>query len=276
MRLIYFRFRAALVLFFMIICITNQTSAQNNTEIGAKLDSLYRSRSYNALENYALRLLINTDSLDTTERAKLHKYLGIVYIIQGREDEGKLEFTRWLALDSNGYMDSFNYPPRIVQIFQEAKAESATFSEIFPPPTLQRWKPSPSSALKSVLVPGWGQIVQGKKRKGIYIFTAQAVSLSGWLVSEHNFDIADKAYHTETDPERFDKKYDIANNWNKARWSFIAASIAVYVFAQTDFILFPSYVSLSESNNISTVHSSPHQFSPTNDIHKYIVITIKF
>ena len=275
MRLIYFRFHIATI-FLFVIFITFQSSAQSNGDIGSKLDSLYRSRSYAALENYALRLLLNADSLITIEQAELHKYLGIVYIIQGREDEGKLEFIRWLKLDSNGYIDSFNYPPRIVEIFQEAKAESATLTEILPGPTIQRWEPSLSSAMKSVLVPGWGQIVQGKKRKGIYIFTAQAVSLSGWLVSEHNFDISDKAYHTETDPEKFDEKYDIANNWNKARWSFIAASIAVYVFAQTDFILFTSYISLNESNNISTEHSSPHQFSPTIDINKFIVITIKF
>ncbi|MBC8204595.1 hypothetical protein ISS30_06565 [bacterium] len=271
-----FRFSAAFVIIIPFIFIICPASAQEDSHIVTKLDSLYRSRNYGALEKYALRSLLSADSIDILDRAELHKYLGIVYIIQGREDDGKPEFKCWLRLDPYGFIDSFSFPPRIVQLFKEVKDEIRTSAGIFQQPVGQRWKPTISNVAKSILIPGWGQIDQGKTKKGIYILTAQTASISGWLICKHNFNIADRAYHTEINPEKFDDKYDRANNWNKAKWLFASVSIAVYILAQADFFMIPPYISLTDGN--SNLFSAPnaYQFTQKDEIQKLMGISFKF
>lgn len=238
---------AAILVLIISLYPSGTVVAQTPPFISAKLDSLYRARNYNELENYALRTLLRQDSLNVFDQAELHKYLGIVYIIQSREDEGREEFARWLKLDPKGYIDSFNFPPGIVQIYREVKSA-------MPPPEpknaaviqMEKWKSTPASAVKSLIIPGWGQFLQGKSPKGYYLFAAQSVCIAGALVSQHNFNLADRAYHQETEVSQFDAKYDRMNDWNKARWSFFAASLAVYIYTQTDFFMLPPNIKLTE------------------------------
>ena len=121
MRSIFKGFTAEMVILFVILFSSLPAQAQNHSNIHTKLDSLYRSGEYPYLENYAVRTLLDSVSLSIDERAELHKYLGIIYIIREREVEGKQEFLRWLKLDPTGYLDSFRFPPKIVRIYQDAK-----------------------------------------------------------------------------------------------------------------------------------------------------------
>jgi len=262
MKKIRLRILPVLICFIFSAGICNIAFGQAPSETSSRLDSLYRSGSYEALENYALRSLLDTDSLALSDKAALYKYLGIVYILQGRETEGKHEFVRWLMIDRNGYIDPFRFPPEVMEVFRTAKAERDNRIEQYPVLALPIWKPTTSSTVKSLFVPGWGQIDKGNTTKGVLIFTAQAVTLTGWLVSENNFDIANKAYYRETEPEQFDSKYDRVNIWYQAKGTFLIASIAVYVFAQTDYFFFQEFVSAGGNRSLSfTFDSDPPRTS---------------
>ena len=138
------------------------------------------------------------------------------------------------------------------------------------------WKYSPYNTISSLVIPGSGQLAQGKRQQGMSILLLQTVTLSGLIVSEYNFNLNSRAYHKATQPEEFDSKYDLANNWNKARWSFFAASVAIYVFAQAEFFLLPPNVSLScgdcdPIDNISTV------INPANDtLSPFVKLSVNF
>jgi len=268
------KYRTGLLVLIVCLCANWGANAQSLCEISSRLDSLYRNRNYGELENYALRSLLFSDSLNLFELAELHKYLGIVYIIQERIEEGRQEFLRWLQLDPQGYLDSFDFPPGIIQVFREAKAESASGESGQSPAPVEQWHHSPLSSLKSICLPGWGQLLQGKSPRGYYLFAAQAACAAGWLVSQHNFELADRAYHLETEAAQFDRKYERANHWNKARWSFFAASLAVYIYAQTDFFLLPPNLSLAVSYN--PLHYPPGQFLPSASVQKSLILTWEF
>jgi len=276
MRGLHFKFRIILPLPIIFFIILQPLFAGERNSIGTELDSLYRNGYYDVMEKLIISSLSESESYSLSEQAELHKYLGIVYFIKGRDSEGKQEFISWLSLEPRGYIDTFRFPPKIVEAYKEAKAKIETSPEIIPIQPKERWKPTFTNTAKSLLVPGWGQIEQGKTEKGIFIFFAQAFTVSGWLVSEHNFSIADKAYHTETELEEFDAKYDRANNWNKARWAFLVSSVAVYVFAQTDFILFPPDISLSTNFNRSGLEVNSETTLLTDFPQEVITITFNF
>ena len=231
-----------------------------NTEIAASIDSLYRARNFSALENYSLRQLAFSDSLTNDDFALIHKTLGIAYIIEGRVPEGRNQFKLWLKYAPNGYLDSFNFPPHIIRIYEEIKAEMTTVEPQSTPVSVQKWKPKSSGIAGSLILPGWGQFDKNEKKKGVLMFLTQSVFLTGWLAAEHNFELADRAYHQETNFTEFDDKYDKANNWNRARWTALIAAVSTYIFIQTDYYLHPPTLNLA--NNISIKNST--QFSKQN------------
>lgn len=229
-----------------LLAISNISSAQvESSEIEARLDSLLNARNYEYLETYAFRTLMLSDSLKTGDRASLHKYLGIVYIIKGREGDGKRQFTQWLSLDPAGFIDRFNYPPMIVRVFKEVKSEIDELNRLSALSVKEKWKPDKSSILKSTLVPGWGQLEQGKTARGISYMIVQSASIAGWLISNHNLTLANNAYQRETGLTRFDELYDKTNNWNYTRWAFTFSTVAVYVLIQADFYFLPPEINLS-------------------------------
>lgn len=247
----------------ILLCpvISASSLAQDSSGFESKLDSLYKCRNYNELETYALRTLHQSETISTTDRAILHKFLGIVYIIQGRENDGRFEFRRWLNLDPSGHIDSFAYPPPIIRVFEEAKSlvENEPVFQSDPP---AKWKPGRDQVLKSLLVPGWGQYIQGKKNKGFTFLALQSFTIAGWVVCEHNLEIENRRYHLETEPERFDELYDKANRWNYARWGFALSATAVYLLAQTDFFFLPPNVSLFGDTMNSSSDIDPNQQIP--------------
>ena len=276
MRSIFKGTAAKMVIMLVIIFSSLPSQAQDQSTIHSRLDSLYRVGKYDNLENFALSCLLDSVSLSSSEKAELHKYLGIIFIIRERELEGKQEFLKWLKLDPTGHIDSFRFPPKIVRIFQEAK-DANKLSEADTQLNINdTWKYSPYNTISSLVIPGSGQLAQGKRQQGMSILLLQTVTLSGLIVSEYNFNLNSRAYHKATQPEEFDSKYDLANNWNKARWSFFAASVAIYVFAQAEFFLLPPNVSLScgdcdPIDNISTV------INPANDtLSPFVKLSVNF
>ena len=246
-----------------LFIITGFASADTyDTNIFIKIDSLYHARNYHELENFALRTLQFSDSLTVHDYTVIHRFLGIIYIIQGREAEGREQFRRWLKYEPNGFLDSFNYPPYIVRIFQEIKAE-VILEKPFDSTILQeRWKPTRLSTIESLLVPGLGQYNKNEKKKGAILFLIQSASVAGFLVSEHNFRLADHAYHLETNITSFDKHYDEANNWNKARWASVITVVAVYIYIQTDFLIVQP--SLNITDNIMLDYGDPDFYAAGN------------
>jgi len=235
------------LLFLITLTIVGSASLSyaDSSNISAHLDSLLSARSYDELETFALKTLALSDTIETADRANLHKYLGIVYIIRGREEDGKRQFTHWLDLDPAGYIDKFNYPPMIVRAYNEVKMERERTKDFLVDEPVEQWEPSTIDILKSALVPGWGQITQGKTGRGIAFLALQSLSIAGWFVSDHNLTLANNAYQRETDPAKFDELYNTTNNWNYARWAFTFSSIGIYVITQADFFFIPPEINLS-------------------------------
>lgn len=267
--------RNSLLLFtFTLFSISNFSTAQTNpTDIEARLDSLLNARSFENLENYAFRTLMLSDSLEIGDEAVLHKYLGIVYIIQGREGDGKRQFTQWLSLEPTGFIDKFNYPPMIVRVFKEVKSEFDELNRLAAVSTIEKWKPDRGSILKSTLFPGWGQIEQGKTGRGISGIIVQSASIAGWLVSDHNLKLANNAYQHETEVSRFDELYGRANNWNYSRWFFTFSTVAIYVLVQADFYFLPPDIDVSGyRTDGQTGMMDDHDFSGEQPALPFLVI----
>ena len=86
--------------------------------------------------------------------------------------------------------------------------------------------------LRSLVIPGWGQMYKGSIVKGISILSAEAVAVSGILVSEN---LRASYVKKMKEQPQFLKTYNAkADNWENIRNGFIGVAAAIYVYNLVD------------------------------------------
>ena len=87
-----------------------------------------------------------------------------------------------------------------------------------------------SALLRSVIVPGWGQMHKRQKAKGIAILGTEIASISGIVISQN----LHKSYQNKTKKEQDSKLrqsyQNKSNTWGNMRNGFIVAASAIYIY----------------------------------------------
>ncbi len=128
-----------------------------------------------------------------------------------------------------------DYFTNIRENFLDRQSTADTSSTI--PPVTTVAQPFPRGAImRSLLLPGWGQLHQGNKTKGWIFATLGAASLSGAIYFA--IDTRDKAdqYLAITDPTRFDAAYDEYNAAYQKRNVLFTAFSLVWLYSQIDLL----------------------------------------
>ncbi len=135
------------------------------------------------LEN-ALRYL---KQLKHADQVEAYKYLAFSYVAFGDHTTAKTQFKKALALDPGMELDAATVSPKIIKVFEEAKAEMSAA------PVMEPTEPAAPSekgeisgfdaTIRSCCVAGWGQIYRGEKSKGTKMMIAYGVTLVSTLGS---------------------------------------------------------------------------------------------
>ncbi len=104
------------------------------------------------------------------ERAKLHAYVGFCQVVFGLNDKAKESFRQALAADPRMTLDPTLVSPRFMTVFEEVRREA-------PPPPPRKLPGPGAAALRSALVPGWGQYLSDRKERGAVFAGAAVVSI---------------------------------------------------------------------------------------------------
>ncbi|MGB9720485.1 MAG: tetratricopeptide repeat protein [bacterium] len=131
--------------------------------------------------------------LNQNEQVEAYKYLAFSYVAFGDKDKAKEQFKKALRLDPKLELDPATVSPKIIKVFEEAKAEMITIVEPPPaqPPSPKPTKPevrpagvSTTGALvRSCCLPGWGQMYRGESSKGKKLMIATAILLPTSLIA---------------------------------------------------------------------------------------------
>lgn len=173
------------------------------------MDSLYKNGEYSKVVEQAEELIIQ----ETNKQVKIeiYKITAFAYVALDLKERAKDNFTSLLQIVPNYYLDPVNTSPKIIGVFQEAKAEFAKTSEI----KKQLIKPTPFI----YFYPGVYQIRNENKFKGYTLLTLQTTSILGFIA----FSILTPIYHQKY----LDKKIpeDIDQAYNQYRSCYIARQI---------------------------------------------------
>lgn len=120
------------------------------------------------LDNAARRL--TADKTKTNDLAQAYLYLGIAYIGKGREAAAKAKFREAVAQIKTLSLSADKFPPKVVDLFEAAKAEEAKAAAV----------PAPTPGASSASTPA---APEKKKGGGKAIFIVGGLAVAGGAVA---------------------------------------------------------------------------------------------
>ena len=210
-----------------------QTPAQDAVE---EVRAAYQRLDYEAARTLARAALADA-TLRLDQRVDLHTILALVAFTRNDPEEARRQFGLALDLDPGLTLDPLLVSPKILDFLEEVKrartppAEAAGSAEV-------RYvvvrDVRAEAALRSMVVPGWGQLHKGERTKGWVLAGLWAASASGSLYAHLRWADARRAYLDERDPGRVAARHDASDAWYKARNNLLLGAAAVWLVSYVD------------------------------------------
>ncbi|MFZ4798697.1 MAG: DUF5683 domain-containing protein [Bacteroidia bacterium] len=114
-----------------------------------------------------------------------------------------------------------------------------------------------SALWRSMIIPGWGQLFKKEKKKGIMIFSGEAICILGAVISE-NQRSSNWTKSIQTRTVSLKKSYlSDADTWENTRNIFIAGGIGIYLYNLIDVI-----TSKGAKKYANNLREEKYKFSP--------------
>jgi len=222
---------------------------------GSSIDSLkkmFNSFEYMKVISYSGKLLLRKD-LETRDKTEILKMKAISHYSLWDEQAAELSFIELLKLNRDYELDSRETSPKIVAFFNNIKdvylfelyqeiAGSDSLKQLLnevPPKSPVIIREQNFDYLKSMILPGWGQISSGETTKG-WIFTvlssAAMISSAYFIIDSDN---KENKYLSEINRDLIESRYNEYNSSFRLRNISLALYAALWVYSQLDFYLFP-------------------------------------
>lgn len=206
-----------------------------------RLDALweaYQQFDYDAAQTLARAAL---DAYDNPEHlAEVHVILGLIAFSENRELEAELQFKEALRLNRNVELDPLQVSPKILEVFAEVRAglaEAGPEANLDPGVT-PRYVFLPdlraAAALRSMVLPGWGQLYKGEGTKGRVLLGVWGVSVAGSVTAHVLRQQARDAYLEAGTPDEALDRYDTFNRRHQIRNALLLGAAAVWLVSYVD------------------------------------------
>jgi hypothetical protein len=129
---------------------------------------LYQNLDYDAAERLALETLDSGESISIEDRAELHFLVGLVNYVRSDSVTARADFETVFSLNPNYLPDPILVPPRVLAFFNRVRSDARphTPGDLVRTRYVMVYDLRPGAALRSAVLPGWGQIYRGDVGKG--------------------------------------------------------------------------------------------------------------
>lgn len=234
------------LLFIVVFSMHVHVFAQTGQQLFEKMLHAFQSLKYENAQQYALQITENYESHTLFELVEAHKILGIIaYQRDQKINDATSQFEGALSLDQTTVLDSIYVSPKTIQFFEALKSKFLTENKTGESARQVSYRymiqpdPRPSAALRSLLVPGWGQLHKNDRRKGYVLISSAAIATATvgiFHILQHN---AHTDYKNATEPGSIEQKYDSYNRLYKIRNNSALLLGGVWLYAFFDALLVP-------------------------------------
>jgi tetratricopeptide (TPR) repeat protein len=233
----------------------------------------YQQLDYETATDAASTALRMPEQYSVGELAEIHTILGLIKYSRNDEAEARSEFISALSLDPDLQLDSLLVSPKILSFFNDVRAElDQPREDPTGPASSVRYviveDPRAEAALRSMLLPGWGQLHKGERRKGLVLLGAWSASVAGAAVTYFGRRSARQAYEDADTVSEAQSRYDPYNQWHQTHQAVLLGMAGVWLFSYADALLARSPDATARP--LSHLHLTPASAPGTVGLHLHL------
>lgn len=249
--------------FLFGLTLTVPAAAQTSGDgVVADVQEAYRQFDYDEADRKGRDALRQYSDFTIEQLTDIHTILALVAYNRGDLSESRRQFISALQLTPGLRLDPLLISPKIVEFFGETRSDlAASDAALEGAPTryvLVRDR-RPDAAMRSMIVPGWGQFYKGHRTKGWIVsglFGAVAAGAIGAHIKRRN---AEAAYENEPNPDLVEGRYDTYNRWHKTRNALIQGTALIWWAGYVDALL--TDAAFGGDQTRMAIHASPRSLS---------------
>ncbi|MFQ6114418.1 MAG: tetratricopeptide repeat protein [bacterium] len=229
------------IIFFTLNIPTLALTQGKNTKLLEEIRNAYNQLDFTEAEIKAKSALDDYQRFSPAQLTEIHKILALIYYSQNNTAEARQHFENALSLTPDLKLDPLFVSPKILDFFAQIKRDrerpleghSSAQAEVRYVLVQDR---RPSAALRSMILPGWGQLYKGDKTKGKVLISLWSVGLIGSVITHLARENAEDKYVSETNPAKIESRYSTFNTFHKLRNSLLIFSAGVWLYSYVDAI----------------------------------------
>lgn len=233
-----------IVLIGFVLVTSRPVSAQNADYVTLdEIEMAYRQIEYERAEFLAREALQNYGRYTVAELAGVHTILALIASNRGQQEAARRQFISALQLDPGLELDPALVPPKIVTYFEDLKTELIA-GNAFPTEAALRYvlvtDPRVDAALRSMVLPGWGQLYKGQDRRAGLYAGLFGVAASGAVLLHFRMRSAQDRYEEAVSPADAERLYDSYNRFYRARNGLAQGALIVWLASYVDALVTPA------------------------------------
>lgn len=247
------------ILFLLLLTVTISNSAQQTKNPFDRLLKLFETFQYHRVITLADSLLNYEYNFTNEQIIEIYRVKGISEYSLLEEANTKKSFLAILNLNHNFELDPEITSPKIISFFNNVKSEylidltkqkEKQIENQKPQDTLYTTKIVQSftakenlrkAMMRSLVMPGWGQIFAGEKTKGYILTSLGTISLGSMLYFIFNANQKQDAYLSEKDSYLIAERYNDYNNAYRLRNASIISFTVIWLYSQIDLLFFTDF-----------------------------------
>lgn len=200
----------------------------------------YRQFDYTEARERAQAALAVRDRYTLEDLAEVHIILGLIAYSENEQGEARQEFIDALILNPNARLDALQVSPKILDFFEETRMRlEQTRPEDLPDAVANpRYVLVPDrraeAALRSMVLPGWGQLYKGQRTKGRVLLGVWGGAVVSSVTAHILRQEAYNDYKAASNPADAAALYDPFNRWHKARNALVLGAAVVWAYGYLD------------------------------------------
>jgi hypothetical protein len=229
-----------------------QEAAAQVAERVSAVREAYRRLEFDRADSLARRALEERHRFSPAQLVELHVVVANVAYARGDEEAAARHFRLALQLRPDLALDPLQYSPKVVEFFDYVRQEMADREQL-PSIVYQIVEPDPrpAAALRSALVPGWGQVYKGDDAKGWSMFGVWAGSTIASIHSRRRLATIHADLGQGPEVQLRAELEEAEDRWMRVRTYTTAVAAVTWVASYLDALLHVPDTSVS-------LHLSPH------------------
>lgn len=223
------------------LCPINTAQAQQgNAKVLADIRSAYDALDFPVAEARIESALNEFERFLPGELTEIHVTYALILFARNDMDLATEQLRQAVQLTPTLNLDPIDTPPQLLEVFSRIKEQASVAEGPSGQPEIRYLvvqDPRAGAALRSMVVPGWGQLYKGERTKGIVLAGLWGVTAGGAVVAHIGRQNAKDQYLDSTTQAQTLERFKNYSTWHKVRNNLFLGAIGVWAYSYIDAII---------------------------------------